>query len=119
MLGGARAEGGGDTETGACVATLEGHTDGVRALAFLPDKNFLASASDDSTIKLWNVDFGEVAVPVAEQAEGAEPGGACAASTAAAAPCAPACGSSSDASSVAAARASGGVALTSSSSDDE
>ena len=118
MLGGAGAADGGDTDTGACVATLKGHTSWARALAFLPHKNFLASGSGGNTIKLWNVDFGEVAVPVAEQVEGAEPGGACAASTAAAAPCAPACGSSSDASSVAA-RASGGVALTSSSSDDE
>ena len=39
-----------DTETGACVATLEGHTNWFNnALAFLPDKNFLANGSFDNT----------------------------------------------------------------------
>ncbi|MFG1925729.1 Hsp70 family protein [Cryptosporangium sp. NPDC048952] len=44
--------------TGATyVETLEGHTDDVTAVAFSgPDGNLLASASDDDTIRFWNVE---------------------------------------------------------------
>ena len=37
------------------IATLEGHTSSVRLVAFSPDGTTLASASRDSTIKVWNL----------------------------------------------------------------
>ena len=42
------------TATGAHAATLEGHTGCVRALAMLPDGR-LASGSDDTTVRLWDL----------------------------------------------------------------
>jgi WD40 repeat protein len=38
---------------------LEGHTDLVRAVTFSPDGTLLATASEDSTVRLWNVATGE------------------------------------------------------------
>ncbi len=41
------------------VRVLQGHTDWVRAVAFSPDGQSLASASDDGTVILWNVGTGQ------------------------------------------------------------
>ena len=39
---------------------LWGHEDEVTALAFSPDNKFVASGSDDQTLKKWNVQTGKL-----------------------------------------------------------
>ena len=41
------------------IATLRGHTLGVRTVSFSPDGKTLASGSDDRTIKVWNLTTGK------------------------------------------------------------
>lgn len=43
--------------TGQILKTLEGHTEGLSDVAWSSDSAFLASASDDKTVKVWNVDM--------------------------------------------------------------
>ncbi|KAJ6008434.1 hypothetical protein N7540_012410 [Penicillium herquei] len=43
----------------ACLQTLEGHTDSVKSVTFSHDSKFLASASKDCTIKLWDASTGK------------------------------------------------------------
>lgn len=45
-----------DFEKGEQSAVLSGHTDRIRSVAFAADKNTLASASDDSTLRLWDTE---------------------------------------------------------------
>ncbi len=44
-----------DTATGKLIGTCSGHKQSVFSVAFSPDGKTLASASDDSTLKFWNV----------------------------------------------------------------
>jgi WD40 repeat protein len=44
-----------DTRTGILLGICKGHTQGVRWLAFAPEGDTLASVSDDSTLRFWNV----------------------------------------------------------------
>ena len=42
-----------------CLQTLEGHSDSVTSVVFSHDSRQLASASDDSTVKIWDAATGE------------------------------------------------------------
>jgi WD40 repeat protein len=43
---------------GACLQTLEGHSDSVTSVAFSHDSTRLASASRDRTVKIWDASSG-------------------------------------------------------------
>ncbi len=45
--------------TGECLKTLHGHTDWVWSVTWHPDGQILASASQDQTIKLWDIHAGK------------------------------------------------------------
>lgn len=45
-----------DAESGKCIKTLEGHTKGVRSIAFSPDGKHIVSGSNDNTIKIWEIE---------------------------------------------------------------
>ena len=47
-----------DLEQGALLATLEGHGDGVWAVAVTPDGRRAVSGSDDRTLKVWDLEQG-------------------------------------------------------------
>lgn len=42
--------------TGELIRNLTGHTEGLSDIAWSSDSVYLASASDDTTIRIWEVD---------------------------------------------------------------
>jgi len=42
--------------TGELIRNLTGHTKGLSDIAWSPDSVYLATASDDHTIRIWDVD---------------------------------------------------------------
>ncbi|MFN6478115.1 serine/threonine-protein kinase [Nostoc sp. DedQUE07] len=49
-----------DRQNWKCVQTLKGHSSMVHAIAISPDGQFIASGSNDKTIKLWQVSTGKL-----------------------------------------------------------
>ncbi|CDU25314.1 related to STRIATIN [Sporisorium scitamineum] len=52
---------------------LRSHLDAVRAVAFLQNEMTLLSASDDNTIKFWNLDVGTLNQPAAKSGTDSQP----------------------------------------------
>jgi WD40 repeat protein len=48
-----------DVSSGACLKTLEGHSNFVLSVAFSHNSTLLASASNDSTVKIWDAGSGK------------------------------------------------------------
>lgn len=46
-----------DGNTGQFVHTFQGHTEGISDIAWTSDGEYLASASDDKTIKIWSMEL--------------------------------------------------------------
>lgn len=44
-----------DVGVGVCLFTLNGHDNWVRGLSFHPGGKYLISASDDKTIRVWDL----------------------------------------------------------------
>jgi WD40 repeat protein len=48
-----------DAEWDVCRSVLEGHSEHVSAVVFSPDRQLVASASDDSTVRVWETVTGQ------------------------------------------------------------
>jgi WD40 repeat protein len=49
-----------ELESGRLLRSLEGHTDGVWAVAVSPDGRFIVSGSSDHTVKVWELESGRL-----------------------------------------------------------
>ena len=62
----------GDLESGAVIAQMEGHTGSVHAVTIAPDWRHAVSASDDRTLRVWDLvtweQIGRVDVPAGASA---------------------------------------------------
>ena len=58
-----------DVNSGQELHALRGHSDLVESVAFSPDGKMLASASADSTIRLWDVASGAERLPASSRSE--------------------------------------------------
>ncbi|CAG9986827.1 unnamed protein product [Clonostachys byssicola] len=54
------------TFAGACTQTLSGHSKRISDLAYSPSKRLLASASEDRTVRLWDMSMDK---PIAQETE--------------------------------------------------
>ncbi|GAK50003.1 serine/threonine protein kinase with WD40 repeats [Candidatus Moduliflexus flocculans] len=48
-----------ELDTGRCLRTFTGHTDGINAIIMLPGGNHIISGSADMTLRLWDIRTGE------------------------------------------------------------
>ncbi|MHA1898599.1 MAG: WD40 repeat domain-containing protein, partial [Promethearchaeota archaeon] len=51
-----------EAASGHLVNTLMGHSDYVRSVCYSPDGKYIASGSDDNTIKVWDIEENKVVV---------------------------------------------------------
>ena len=54
MTGCCRLRRGGNEEGTSCIAVLRGHTRGIRSVCSSPTGNRLLTASEDSSVRVWN-----------------------------------------------------------------
>ena len=55
-----------DLDTGASIAALEGHTDGISSAAFSPDGTRVVSGSYDRTVRIWSLGTRKTTTAVAQ-----------------------------------------------------
>lgn len=46
-----------DSYAGHVLCTFEGHTSGISDIAWSSDSEYVASASDDKTVRIWSLDL--------------------------------------------------------------
>src|SRR5262245_35145971 len=59
LLTSSTSGGPGVNKAGRLLRTFQGHSEGVHQVAFSPDGKRLASASDDATVRVWELNTGK------------------------------------------------------------